>query len=81
MNEISVGCEKRTVENLASRIILEKSGLVKWVGFFKNPPTHGFFGWVLTGFNGFNWVLMGSSLTVKLSQNMRKKPKFILPYL
>jgi hypothetical protein len=29
------------------------SELVKWVGFFKNPPTHGFFGWVLMGFIGF----------------------------
>jgi hypothetical protein len=55
-------------------------GLVKWVGFFKNPPTHGFFGWVLTGFNGFYWVFLGSFQKVKISQNMRKTLKFILLY-
>jgi hypothetical protein len=27
-----------------------------WV-FFKNPPTHGFFGWVLMGFIGFFWAV------------------------
>jgi hypothetical protein len=49
-----------------------------WVFLKTHPPTG--FGWVLTGFNGFYWVFLGSFQKVKISQNMRKTLKFILPY-